>query len=54
MAFLHEEDLPEKVKKFPVLCDKSYDEFHTKDIRKNAWTKVLESTGIDDGRLCQQ
>ena len=40
---LNEEDLVENVKKFPVLYDKSNDEFHRKDIRKNAWTKVAES-----------
>ena len=35
MAFLNEEDLAENVKKLPVLYDKSNDEFHRKDIRKN-------------------
>ena len=54
MAFLYEKDLAENVKKFPALYDKSNDEFHRKDIRKNAWTKVAESTGIEDGRLCLQ
>ena len=33
-------------KKFPVLYDKSNDEFYRKDIKKNAWTKVAESLGI--------
>ena len=54
MAFLNEKDLTENVKKFPVLCEKSIDEFHRKDIRKNAWTKVAESIAIKDGRLCLQ
>ena len=54
MALLNEEDLAENVKKYPVLYDKSNDEFHRKDIRKNAWTKVAESIGIEDGRLCLQ
>ena len=40
MAFLNEEDLAENVKKLPVLYDKSNDEFHRKDIRKNTQTKV--------------
>ena len=54
MAFLNEKDLAEDVKKFPALYDKSNDEIHRKDIRKNAWTKVSESIGIEDGRLCLQ
>ena len=54
MAFLNEKDLAEDVKKFPALYDKSNDEIHRKDIRKNAWTKVAESIGIEDGRLCLQ
>ena len=54
MAFLNEKDQAENVKKFPVLYDKSNDEFHTKDIRKIAWTKVAESIEIEDGRLCLQ
>ena len=54
MAFLNEEELAENVKKFPVLYDKSNDEFHRKNIRKDAWTKVAESVRIDDGRLCLQ
>ena len=45
MVFSNEEDLAENVKNFPVLCDKSNDEFHSKD-RKNTWTKVAESIGI--------
>ena len=49
---LNEEDLVENVKKFPVLYDKSNDEFHRKDIRNNAWTKVAEYRGIEDCRLC--
>ena len=49
---LNEEDKVENVKKFPVLYDKSNDEFHRKDIRKNAWTKVAEYRGIEDCRLC--
>ena len=54
MTFLNEKDLAENVKKFPVLYDRSNDEFHWKDIRKNAWAKVAESIGIEDGRLCLQ
>ena len=54
MTFLNEEDLAENVKKFLVLYDKSNKEIHKKDIRKNAWTRVAESTGIEDGRLCVQ
>ena len=53
MTILNEEDLAENVKKFPVLYDISNDEFHRKD-RKNAWTKVAESIGIEDGRSCLQ
>ena len=44
ISYLNEKDLAENVKKFPaipVLSDKSNDEFHRKDIRKNAWTKLL-------------
>ena len=54
MTFLNEKDLAENVKKFPVLYEKSNDEFHGKDIRKNARTKVAESIGIEDGWLCLQ
>ena len=46
MAFLNDEDPAENVKKFVVLYGKSNDEFHRKDIRKYAWTKVDESIGI--------
>ena len=49
---LNEEDVVENVKKFPVLYDKSNYEFHGKDIRKDAWTKVAESSGREDGTLC--
>ena len=49
---LNEKDLVENLKKFPVLYGKSNYEFHGKDIRKNAWKKVAESSGIEDGRLC--
>ena len=52
MAFLDIKDLAKNVKKFPVSCDKSNDEFHRKDFRKNARTKVVESIGTEDGRLC--
>ena len=38
MAFLNEIDLVENVEKFPVLYDKSNDEFHEKEILKNGWT----------------
>ena len=51
---LNEEDLAENVTKFPFLYDKSYDEFHRKDITKNAWIEVVESIGTEDGRLCLQ
>ena len=51
---VNEKDLAENVKKFPVLYGKSNDEFHKNDIRKNAWTKVAESIGIEYGRLCLQ
>ena len=54
MTFLNEEDLAENIKKLPALYDKSNGEFHRKDIRKNTWTKVAESIGIEDGRLCLQ
>ena len=54
MAFLNEKELAKSIKKFPVLYDKSNDEFHRKDSRKNARTKVAESIGIEDGRLCLQ
>ena len=54
MAFLNEEELAENVKKFPVLYDKSNDEFHRKNIRKDAWAKVAEPVRIEDGRLCLQ
>ena len=40
------------LKKFRVLHAKSNDEFHRKNIRKNAWTKVAESIEVEDGRLC--
>ena len=49
---LNEEDMVENVKKFPVLYDKSNYEFHGKDIRKDAWTKVAESSGREDSTLC--
>ena len=51
---LNEEDLAENVTKFPFLYDKSNDEFHRKDITKNAWIEVAESIGTEDGRLCLQ
>ena len=54
MAFLNKKDLAENVKKFPVLYDKSNDEFRRKDNRKYAWTKIAEFIGIEDGRLCLQ
>ena len=54
MAFLNKEDLAENVKKFPALFHKANDEFYRKGIRKNAWKKVSESIGVEDGRLCLQ
>ena len=54
MAFLNEEDLAENVKKFPVLYVRSNSEFHRKNIRRNAWKKVAEFIGIEDGRLSLQ
>ena len=54
MAFLNEDDIAENVKNFPVSYDKSNDDFHGKDVKKNAWTKAVGCTGIEDSRLCLQ
>ena len=43
MAFLNEEGLAKNVKTFPVLYDKSNDEFRRKDIRKKC---------MEDGSVC--
>ena len=47
---INEEDLSISVQKYTVLSDKGHQEFHRKDVKKNAWKAVPEELGFEDGK----
>ena len=47
-----EEFLAESVRKFPCLYDKSCKEYREKDRVANAWKKVEEELGYEEGKVC--
>ena len=47
-----EEFLAEAVRKFPCLYDKSCKEYREKDRVANAWKKVEEELGYEEGKVC--
>ena len=49
LNFCLNEELAEKVNQFPVLYDKSYSNFHRKDIKSNAWQKVTNDHEFGNG-----
>ena len=46
MEELDDETLAELVRGYPVLYDKTHNEFHRKDVKENAWANVAEELGV--------
>lgn len=50
LSILEEERLAEEVRKYPCLYDKQDAGYKEKDRKKNAWRKVEESVGYEEGK----
>ena len=46
---LHEEELAEAVRKFPCLYDKRVLSYKDKRVKANAWKKIEEKLGMEEG-----
>ena len=46
---LHEEELAEAVRKFPCLYDKRVLSYKDKRAKANAWRKIEETLGMEEG-----
>ena len=46
---LHEEELAEAVRKFPCLYDKRVLSYKDKRAKANAWKKIEETLGMEEG-----
>ena len=47
MEEIDDEILAETVRGYPVLYDKTLNEFHQKDVKEDAWAKVAEELGVE-------
>ena len=46
----NKEELSITVQKYCVIFDKSNNDFHCKDVKKNAWEAVAKELGFESGK----
>lgn len=47
-----EEALSSTVRKYKVLYNRNHGQFHSKDVKKDAWKAVSMELGLKDGKFC--